>query len=43
MPLYRRLPKRDLTQLIKKVAKINLDQLQNYLDNKKIDPESQIN
>ncbi len=44
MPLYRRLPKRGFNPINKKkVAKINLDQLQNYLDNKKIDPESQIN
>ena len=44
MPLYRRLPKRGFNPIKKnKVAKINLDQLQNFLDNKKIDSSNQIN
>ena len=44
MPLYRRLPKRGFNPINKnKIAKINLDQLQNFLNNKKIDPQNQIN
>ena len=44
MPLYRRLPKRGFNPINKnKTAKINLDQLQYFLDNKKIDPSNQIN
>ena len=44
MPLYRRLPKRGFNPINKdKIAKINLDQLQSFLDNKKINPEDQIN
>lgn len=44
MPLYRRLPKRGFNPIKKnKVAKINLDQLQAFVDKKKIDPVSQIN
>ncbi len=44
MPLYRRLPKRGFNPINKKkIAKINLDQLQNFLDNKRIDAENLIN
>ena len=44
MPLYRRLPKRGFNPINKnKIAKINLDQLQSFLDNKKIDSLGQIN
>ncbi len=44
MPLYRRLPKRGFNPINKnKIAKINLDQLQNFVNNKKIDPQDQIN
>ena len=44
MPLYRRLPKRGFNPINKnKIAKINLDQLQRFLDNKKIDSLGQIN
>ena len=44
MPLYRRLPKRGFNPINKlKVAKINLDQLQKFVDTKKIDNEAQIN
>ena len=44
MPLYRRLPKRGFNTINKrKVAKINLDQLQKFVDKKKIDPTNQIN
>ena len=44
MPLYRRLPKRGFNSLDKeKIAKINLDQLQNFVDNKKIDAKDHIN
>ena len=44
MPLYRRLPKRGFNPIKKnKVAKINLDQLQAFVDKKKIDPVNQIN
>ena len=44
MPLYRRLPKRGFNPINKdKIAKINLDQLQKFLDMKRIDPGAQIN
>ena len=44
MPLYRRLPKRGFNPIRKiKVAKINLEQIQTFVDNKKIDTTSQIN
>ena len=44
MPLYRRLPKRGFNPINKnKIAKINLDQLQKFLDIKRIDPGVQIN
>ena len=43
MPLYRRLPKRGFNPIKKiKIAKINLDQLQTFVDNKRIDSTSQI-
>ena len=41
MPLYRRLPKRGFNPINKsKIARINLDQLQSFVDNKRINPES---
>ena len=44
MPLYRRLPKRGFNPINKKkIAKINLDQLQDFVDKKKIDPTNLIN
>ena len=44
MPLYRRLPKRGFNPINrKKIAKINLDQIQNFLNNKRINPENGIN
>tara|TARA_A100001011_G_scaffold283792_1_gene294201 strand:+ start:44 stop:502 length:459 start_codon:yes stop_codon:yes gene_type:complete len=44
MPLYRRLPKRGFNPINKnKIAKINLDQLQSFVDKKRIDPTHQIN
>ena len=44
MPLYRRLPKRGFNPINKKkIAKINLDQLQDFVDKKKIDPLNLIN
>ena len=44
MPLYRRLPKRGFNPISRnKIAKINLDQLQIFVDNKKINPENIIN
>ena len=44
MPLYRRLPKRGFNPIKKiKIAKINLDQIQSFLDKKRIDSENQIN
>ena len=44
MPLYRRLPKRGFNPINKiKIAKINLDQLQNFLDKKKINTADEIN
>ena len=44
MPLYRRLPKRGFNPIgRKKIAKINLDQIQSFIDNKRVNPESGIN
>ena len=44
MPLYRRLPKRVFNPINKtKIAKINLDQLQDFVDKKRIDVASVIN
>ena len=44
MPLYRRLPKRGFNPIKKqKIAKINLDQLQSFVDKKRINPENLIN
>ena len=44
MPLYRRLPKRGFNPIRKmKVAKINLEQIQTFVDKKKIDSATQIN
>ena len=44
MPLYRRLPKRGFNPLNReKVAKINLDKLQNLVNNKRINVENKIN
>ena len=44
MPLYRRLPKRGFNSINKsKIAKINLDQLQIFVDKKRINPDSLIN
>ena len=44
MPLYRRLPKRGFNSVKRdKIAIINLDQLQNFLDKKKIDESNLIN
>tara|TARA_A100000164_G_C21867919_1_gene753523 strand:- start:524 stop:982 length:459 start_codon:yes stop_codon:yes gene_type:complete len=44
MPLYRRLPKRGFNPIKKqKIAKINLDQLQKFVDSKKISIDNQIN
>ncbi len=44
MPLYRRLPKRGFNSINKsKIAKINLDQLQSFVDKKRINPENLIN
>ena len=44
MPLYRRLPKRGFNPINKKkIAKINLDQLQDFVDKNKIDPSNLIN
>ena len=44
MPLYRRLPKRGFNTLKKnKIAKINLDQLQSFVDQKRVDLENLIN
>ena len=44
MPLYRRLPKRGFNPISKeKIAKINLDQIQNFIDKKRIDPSLEIN
>ena len=44
MPLYRRLPKRGFNPLKKdNIAILNLDKIQKFIDNKKIDQDSQIN
>ena len=44
MPLYRRLPKRGFNPVNKiKIAKINLEQLQGFVDKKKIDTANLIN
>ena len=44
MPLYRRLPKRGFNPIKKsKIARINLDQLQNFVDKKRIDIAQNIN
>ena len=44
MPLYRRLPKRGFNSINKsKNEKINLDQLQTFVDKKRINPDSFIN
>jgi large subunit ribosomal protein L15 len=44
MPLYRRLPKRGFNPIKKlKVAKVNLDQLQKYVDEKRLDASNHIN
>tara|TARA_A100001011_G_scaffold377696_1_gene441670 strand:+ start:489 stop:944 length:456 start_codon:yes stop_codon:yes gene_type:complete len=44
MPLYRRLPKRGFNPINKeKIAKINLDQIQSFIDAKKIKVDTQIN
>ncbi len=44
MPLYRRLPKRGFNPVNKnKIAILNLDQLQKFVDSKKIDAGVQIN
>ena len=44
MPLYRRLPKRGFNPINKnKIAKINLDQLQRFVDKKRTDLTNQIN
>ena len=43
MPLYRRLPKRGFNPLKKnKIAKLNLDKIQNLINNKKINQDTQI-
>ena len=44
MPLYRRLPKRGFNPIKKiNVAKINLDKIQSFIDQKKINPNDKIN
>ena len=44
MPLYRRLPKRGFNPIKKmKIAKINLDQLQTFVEKKRINISDQIN
>ena len=44
MPLYRRLPKRGFNSIRKiNVAKINLDKIQFFIDQKKINPNNKIN
>ena len=44
MPLYRRLPKRGFNSIKKiNVAKINLDKIQSFIDQKKINPNDKIN
>ena len=43
MPLYRRLPKRGFNPLKKeKIAIVNLDKIQKFIENKKISPDSKI-
>lgn len=44
MPLYRRLPKRGFNSISKiNVARINLDKIQSFIDQKKIDSNDKIN
>jgi len=44
MPLYRRLPKRGFNSMSKiNVARINLDKIQSFIDQKKINPNDKIN
>ena len=44
MPLYRRLPKRGFNSISKiNVARINLDKIQYFIDQKKINPNDKIN
>ena len=44
MPLYRRLPKRGFNSISKiNIAKINLDKIQSFIDQKKINPNDKIN
>lgn len=44
MPLYRRLPKRGFNSIRKiNVARINLDKIQSFIDQKKINPNDKIN
>ena len=44
MPLYRRLPKRGFNSIRKiNVARINLDKIQAFIDQKKINPNDKIN
>ena len=44
MPLYRRLPKRGFNPINKiNVARINLDKIQSFIDQKKINPNDNIN
>ena len=44
MPLYRRLPKRGFNSIRKiNVAKINLDKIQSFIDQKKINSDDKIN
>ena len=44
MPLYRRLPKRGFNPLKKvKIAKLNLDKIQKFIENKKINQNSEVN
>ena len=44
MPLYRRLPKRGFNSISKiNVARINLDKIQSFIDQKKINPNDKIN
>ena len=44
MPLYRRLPKRGFNPINKiNVARINLDKIQSFIDQKKINPNDKIN
>ena len=44
MPLYRRLPKRGFNSISKiNIARINLDKIQSFIDQKKINPNDKIN